>query len=73
VAARPRYTYMPFGGGPRQCIGVNFALYEAKLVLATLLQRYAVELIPGQDLRCDAAVTLRPAHGMKVRLRRRVG
>jgi cytochrome P450 len=71
VAARPRYTYLPFGGGPRQCIGVNFALYESKLVLATLLQRYSVELIPGQDLSCDAAVTLRPAHGMKVRLRRR--
>jgi cytochrome P450 len=72
VAARPRYAYLPFGGGPRQCIGVNFALYEAKLVLATLLQRYRVELIPGQDLSCDAAVTLRPAHGMKVQLRRRV-
>jgi cytochrome P450 len=71
AAERPRYTYLPFGGGPRQCIGVNFALYEAKLVLATLLQRYSVELIPGQDLTCDAAVTLRPAHGMKVRLRRR--
>jgi cytochrome P450 len=71
VAARPRYTYLPFGGGPRQCIGVNFALYEAKLVLATLLQRYSVELVPGQDLSCYAAVTLRPAHGMKVRLRRR--
>lgn len=71
AAARPRYTYLPFGGGPRQCIGVNFALYEAKLVLATLLQRYSLELIPGQDLSCDAAVTLRPAHGMKVRLRRR--
>jgi cytochrome P450 len=71
VAARPRYTYLPFGGGPRQCIGVNFALYEAKLVLATLLQRYSAELVPGQDLRIDAAVTLRPAHGMKMWLRAR--
>lgn len=71
VAARPRYVYLPFGGGPRQCIGVNFALYEAKLVLATVLQRVSVELVPGQDLSCDAAVTLRPANGLKVRLRRR--
>ena len=71
VAARPRYVYLPFGGGPRQCIGVNFALYEAKLVLATVLQRVSLELVPGQDLSCDAAVTLRPAHGLKVRLRRR--
>jgi cytochrome P450 len=72
VAARPRYTYLPFGGGPRQCIGVNFALYEAKLVLATLLQRYSAELIPGQDLGIEAAVTLRPAHGMKMWLRPRL-
>ena len=71
VAERPRYAYLPFGGGPRQCIGTNFALYEAKLVLATLLQRYRFELLPGQDLRPDAAVTLRPAHGMKMRLRPR--
>jgi cytochrome P450 len=71
VAARPRYVYLPFGGGPRQCIGVNFALYEAKLVLATVLQRVSLELVPGQDLSCDAAVTLRPANGLKVRLRRR--
>ena len=73
VAARPRYTYLPFGGGPRQCIGVNFALYEAKLVLATLLQRYSAELLPAQDLRTEAAVTLRPAHGMKMWLRKRDG
>jgi len=68
----PRYTYLPFGGGPRQCIGVNFALYEAKLVLATLLQRYSLALVPGQDLTPDAAVTLRPSHGMKMGLRPRV-
>ena len=71
VAERPRYTYLPFGGGPRQCIGVNFALYEAKLVLATLLQRYSFALVPGQDLRLDAAVTLRPANGLKMWLRPR--
>ncbi len=71
VTERARYTYLPFGGGPRQCIGTNFALYEAKLVMATLLQRYAVELVPGQDLRPEASVTLRPAAGMRVRLRPR--
>ncbi len=71
VAARPRYAYLPFGGGPRQCIGVNFALYEAKLVLATLLQRFSFALVPGQDLRPDAAVTLRPSQGMKMWVRPR--
>lgn len=71
AAERPRYTYLPFGGGPRQCIGINFALYEAKLVLATLLQRYSFALVPGQDLTPAAEVTLRPSHGLKVWLRRR--
>jgi cytochrome P450 len=71
VSARPRYSYLPFGGGPRQCIGVNFALYEAKLILATLLQRYSAELVPAQDLTLDAAVTLRPKHGLQMLLRRR--
>ena len=67
-AARPRYTYLPFGGGPRQCIGTNFALIEAKLVLASLLARYRLELLSGQDLRPDPAVTLRPRQGLKMRL-----
>ncbi|HVH99750.1 MAG TPA: cytochrome P450 [Enhygromyxa sp.] len=71
AAERPRYTYLPFGGGPRQCIGVNFALYEAKLVLATLLQRYSFAVVPGQNLRPAAEVTLRPSHGLKVWLRPR--
>jgi cytochrome P450 len=71
AAERPRYSYLPFGSGPRQCIGVNFALYEAKLVLATLLQRYSFSLVPGQNLRPAAEVTLRPSHGLKVWLRPR--
>ncbi len=67
-AARPRYTYLPFGGGQRQCIGTNFALIEAKLVLATLLARFRLELLPNQDLRPDPAVTLRPRQGVQMRL-----
>lgn len=67
-AARPRYTYLPFGGGQRQCIGTNFALIEAKLVLACLLQRFRLELLPNQDLRPDPAVTLRPRQGLQMRL-----
>ncbi|NVB37118.1 cytochrome P450 [Pseudenhygromyxa sp. WMMC2535] len=68
---RPRYAYLPFGGGPRQCIGLNFARYEAKLVLATLIQRFRFELLPGQDLRPEPSVTLRPRHGLKMRLSHR--
>ncbi len=70
-AARQRYVYLPFGGGPRQCIGTAFALAEAKLVLASLVQRFRLELVPGQDVRPDPAVTLRPRHGLKMRLHAR--
>ena len=72
-AGRSRYAYLPFGGGPRRCIGINFALYEAKLVLATLLQRFCLELVPGQKLQPSAEVTLRPREGLKMRLRPREG
>ncbi|NJK33184.1 MAG: cytochrome P450, partial [Deltaproteobacteria bacterium] len=67
-AGRPRYVYIPFGGGPRVCIGNAFALLEAKLALATLVQRFRFELIPGQDLRPDAAITLRPRAGLRMRV-----
>ena len=43
----PKFAYMPFGGGPRICIGNAFALMEARLVLATIAQRYRLVLDPG--------------------------
>ena len=65
-AARPRYAYFPFGGGPRLCIGAGFAMMEAVLVLATILQRFRLALVPGQDFTPWATVTLRPRHGVRV-------
>jgi cytochrome P450 len=68
----PRYAYFPFGGGPRVCIGNHFAMMEATLILAMILQRYRVELLPGQNLELEPSVTLRQkGPGLMVRIHRR--
>ncbi len=63
---RVRFTYFPFGGGPRQCIGNQFALMELVLVLATLLQRVRLDLAPGHSIAPTPAITLRPRPGVWV-------
>ncbi|MCB0036310.1 MAG: cytochrome P450 [Anaerolineales bacterium] len=68
---RPRYAYIPFGGGPRLCIGNNFALMEATLIMAMIAQRYKLNLIPGQRIEPETAITLRPRDGVQVTLRPR--
>ncbi|MCA9704657.1 MAG: cytochrome P450 [Myxococcales bacterium] len=70
-AARPKMAYLPFGGGPRACIGSAFSLMESRLVLATIARRFELELLPGQRPRTRTGVTLSPRHGMPMRLRRR--
>lgn len=60
TARRPRYAYLPFSGGPRQCIGNNFALMEGQLILATLAQRFHLRPGPGYSTQPDALITLRP-------------
>jgi cytochrome P450 len=66
VQARPRFAYFPFSGGPRQCIGDNFALMEAQLVLATVLRRVRLSLAPWQTVELDPLITLRPKYGMQM-------
>jgi len=66
AANRHRFAYFPFGGGPRICIGMQFALIEGPLVLATILQRFRVELVSDHPVEPDATFTLRPRHGLKV-------
>ncbi|XXX79857.1 cytochrome P450 [Sorangium sp. So ce134] len=67
-ASRPRYAFMPFGGGPRQCIGNLFAIMEAQILLAVLLRRLRARLVPGQTVSPQAVTTLRPRHGLKMTL-----
>lgn len=67
----PRYAYLPFGGGPRVCIGNGFALTEARLILATLAQHYRFELATEEPVVPIQLVTLRPKHGLRMRVRLR--
>jgi cytochrome P450 len=65
-AARPRFSYFPFGGGGRQCIGESFAWMEASLALATIAQRWRLALVPGQTIEPQPKITLRPKNGIRV-------
>jgi cytochrome P450 len=69
-ASRPRYAYLPFGGGPRTCIGNHFAMMEAQIVLAMIVRDYRLELDPSHPVVLEPTITLRPKHGVRVRRRR---
>ncbi|MFP3853744.1 MAG: cytochrome P450 [Anaerolineales bacterium] len=58
--ARPPFAYFPFGGGPRYCIGADFAMMETKMVVASVVQRFRLELAGETTVRPEAMVTLRP-------------
>jgi cytochrome P450 len=70
-ADRPKFVYVPFGAGPRQCIGNQFALIEAQLIVATLAQGYRLHLVPGHKVEPSALITLRPRFGMPMIIERR--
>ncbi|MDQ3911883.1 MAG: cytochrome P450 [Actinomycetota bacterium] len=69
---RPEFAYLPFGGGPRKCIGDRFALTEGVLILATVAQRYNLRLVSGRKVAPEPLVTLRPKGGVPVVLEERV-
>ncbi|MFO7664390.1 MAG: cytochrome P450 [Chloroflexota bacterium] len=64
--ALPKFAYMPFGGGPRVCIGNSFALMEAQLIVATMAQRAHLRLAPGQVIEPNPQVTLSNKGGMQM-------
>ncbi len=70
-ARLPKYAYFPFGGGPRACIGASFAMMEIILVLATIGQKFRLELIADHPVEIYPAMSLRPRGGVRVAIRNR--
>ena len=67
----PRFAYLPFGAGPRICIGMSFAMQEAMIVLTAVTRRFRLELASDHNVEPLARITLRPKGGLKMRLHRR--
>jgi cytochrome P450 len=70
-AARPQFSYFPFSGGLRTCVGWGFAVMEMSLVVATIASRWRLELDPTHPLEIDARVAIKPKYGLQVVPRRR--
>jgi len=69
---RPKFSYFPFGGGARVCIGERFAWMEGVLLIATLAQKWKLRLEPGQRVEPLPLITLRTKYGMRMRIEPRV-
>lgn len=67
-ARRPKLAYFPFGAGPRQCIGESFAWMEGVLALATIGQKWKLSLSPGQKVEPQPLISLRPKHGLRMKV-----
>ncbi|MFC4359708.1 cytochrome P450 [Halobium salinum] len=68
---RPQFAYFPFGGGPRHCIGRQFSLLEAKLIMGTVGQRYSLEYARDEPFELRGSLTMHPADPMEMRLEER--
>ena len=66
AAKRHRFAFLPFGGGPRICIGMHFAIAEAQIIIATLAQSFSVKTLPGHVVEPVATLTLRAKNGIQV-------
>src|SRR6201986_5421491 len=64
--SRPQFSYFPFGGGPRRCIGEGFSWLEGTFCLAALAQRWRLTLDPHQQVMPQALITLRPKNGIRM-------
>ncbi len=65
-AQRTPFTHLPFGGGPRGCIGGHYAMLQILMILSVVLRRYDFELVPGQEIEPRAMVILRPRNGIRM-------
>lgn len=70
-AKLPKYAYLPFGGGPRICIGNSFAMLEARLILLTVLQRFSLQMASDKPVRAQQVFTLRPKGGLPMNVQKR--
>lgn len=70
-APHPRYAYLPFGAGRRMCVGAGFAILEATLIAAMIVQRFTLDLVPGATVVPEPTVTLRPGDGLPMIVHRR--
>ncbi|MEF8813783.1 MAG: cytochrome P450 [Halovenus sp.] len=66
--ARSAFAYFPFGGGPRRCIGQQFALVEGTLILATLARQYRLDLVSTPDIDLSVSITTRPLDRIEIRV-----
>jgi len=71
-AERERYAYLPFGAGPRVCIGARFASIEMQIITAMIVARFRLEPVPGREVVPEAMLTLRPRGGIRLRFERLV-
>ncbi len=69
VKARPKHHFLPFGAGPRMCIGNHFAMMEMQLILATIVQRFDFEVVENHPIELDPLITLRPKYGIKLKMK----
>lgn len=65
------YAHFPFGGGPRMCVGADFAAMESKIIMSMVARRFRLDLVPNQSVEPEGTVTLYPKHGIEMDLERR--
>lgn len=66
--SRSQFTYLPFGGGPRRCLGEQFAMITAQMILAMVTQRFRLELLPHRPVEIHPRLTLRSRHGLPMKV-----